>query len=261
MNNIQRILEETGLTHHESQVYLHLLAHGEQAASIVGKATHIPRSTVRGVLDSLCEQGIIRKLYKRNTQYYSCKNPELIITSLSKQVKGLEKHIKNVQQVIPLLSLMHSNRSSVPKVQFFEGVDQVIEAFNSTLFVEGIKEIKCITSYDFLKDPEVLKNDNEYYIPLRIKKKINLKVLMGAVPKNIRRQLTNEPHELRERRFLPPQYEFPGSFYLSGNTVLYFSSNDGEYIAVMVQSELMANTLKTLFSFMWSVASKDPKCT
>lgn len=256
MQPLQPLLERIGFNHQESGVYLYLLVHGEAPASKVASATHIPRSTVRGILDKLCVSGIVTKVYKRNTQYYSCRPPSTLVHYLERQVETTQDNIASMRKALPLFAAVHSHPGVVPKVQVFEGPDQVIEAFNHSLFVDGIDEILFMTSYHFLRDPVVKKNDINFYIPRRIKKGIRMKVLVGrAEDKDI--PYVNDTAQLRERRQLTTTRELPGNFHVYGNFVVYFSAGANEYLAVLVESPMMAETMRSMFNVMWDYSKKE----
>jgi sugar-specific transcriptional regulator TrmB len=251
MTQIQSLLETIGLNHHESSVYLQLLQHGELPASAVARQTRIPRSTVRGTLDKLCERGIVRKLYKRNTQYYRCEDPSSLIRHLHSRIDEDQRALKSVEGALPQLKAMLRKDSVIPKVTYFEGPAGVIEAFNHSLFVEGIPEILFFTSYSFIRDAVILHNDDDFYIPLRIKKGIRMRVLVGKKPDLDPRKKYNDPAELRERRYIPDGFALPGNIHVYGNFVVYFSADEREYMAVLVESAMMADTMRALFNFMW----------
>jgi predicted transcriptional regulator len=251
MKNTQALLESIGLNHHESRIYLYLLEFGEQAGSKIANALKVPRSTVRNTLDKLCERGIVTKIYKRNTQYYFCKKPSSLLDFKKQQIEESTEQLKQLQESLPLLSALHSQRNVVPKVRFFEGKEGVIEAFNHSLFVEGIDEILFFTSYQFLRTPVIRKNDVEFYMPMRIqKKKIPMRVLVGYTDEADKLKL-NDPKELRQRRFIPKKYTLPGNIHIYGDFVVYFSAGGHEHMAVMIESRMMADTMRALFEFMW----------
>lgn len=250
MQHLQPLLENIGLNHHESSLYLYLLEMGEQPASGAARATKLPRSTVRNALDKLCERGIVHKIYKRNTQYYMCKEPSALVQYLEHSIQDTQHHLDKIQEALPVFSGLFSKNVIVPKVRVFEGAEQVKEAFNSTLYAEDVKEIVVLTSYEWLPNTLLRKNDDEFYIPMRVKKGIPLRTLMGANPWQ-EKHIRSQPDELRERRFLPKKYKFPGTYYVYGNNVLYFSASGEEYIAIIVESALMADTMRSLFEFMW----------
>ncbi len=251
MEHLQPLLEKIGFNHHESAVYLQLLQSGEQPASALGRQTKIPRSTVRGVLEKLCTRGVVRKLYKRNTQYYRCEDPSSLLRHLENRIADDRENIGKLSEALPQLQAMQRTDSVIPKVKYFEGAKGVIEAFNHSLFTEGIGEILFFTSYQFIGQPMIVRNDDEFYIPLRVKKGIRMRVLVGRRKDLDPRKKYNDPTELRERRYIPEQFRLPGNIHIYGNFVVYFSATDTEHMAVLVESDMMADTLRALFEFMW----------
>lgn len=255
MDHIVQLLEKMGLNHYESRLYLHLLELGETPASVISKQMHLPRSTVRGTLDHLCERGIVAKIYRRNTQYYQCKPPEALVELMESAIRQSRDIMSELHTQIPFLHTLYVRKTVLPKVQYFEGLSQVLEAFNKTLYEEGITEILVLTSYNFLTDPVFRKHDDEFYIPLRVKKGIRLRSIVGNSPLQDKTAKV-EPDELRERRFFPKKYSFPGTFYIFGDSVLYFSAGKKEYMAVIIESADMAETMRSLHNFMWEACGE-----
>lgn len=250
MNHLQPLLEEIGFNHLESAIYLYLIGKGELPASKVAREIHIPRSTVRGILDTLCLKGIMTKITKRHTQYYSCKEPKSLIELLKKQITNTSNSIKKIETALPMLKALHRQSGIVPKVQVYEGPDQIIEAFNHSLFVEGIEEILFVTSYRFLKDPVVRRNDIHSYVPRRVKKGIKMRVLVGQADEEPKPKKYDK-RELRQRRVLTSSRILQGNFHIYGNFVAYFSAGEGEYLAIIIESSVMSETMRSLFEVMW----------
>ena len=169
MQHLQPLLETIGFNHQESALYLHVLSAGELPASKIATATRIPRSTVRGILDALCTAGLMSKVYKRNTQYYSCKPPAHLLKYLEQKMNATKDAMASVKAALPLFDALQTGGGVVPKVQVFEGPEQVVEAFNHSLYTDGIEEILFVTSFRFMRDPVIKKNNTDFYIPRRIK--------------------------------------------------------------------------------------------
>lgn len=250
MNEIYQQLENIGLNAHESRVYVHLLMTGEQAASRVSKELNLPRSTIRGTLDRLCEMNIIAKIYKGNTQFYSPKNPTILEDFLRSKIQESQNKLDQIHQLIPLISALQSHHHVIPKVRFYEGKDGVIEAFNHCLFIDGVAEILFFTSYQFLQTTVIRTNDDNFFIPQRIKSGIPMRVLVGKTTETNKMVLKSKT-ELRERKFIPNKYVLPGNIHIYKNYVAYFAAGNKEYFAVIVESEMIAQTMKALFEFMW----------
>lgn len=251
MNQIQSLLEDIGFNHHESGVYLQLLETGEQAASVIARKSKIPRSTVRNILDKLCERGVVRKMYKRNTQYYRAERPSSLVRHLENRMRDQELQIGQIQRALPQLEALYRDDGIIPKVRYFEGEKGVIEAFNHSLFAEDVNEILFMTSYTFLRTPAILNNDDDFYIPLRVRKGIRMRVLVGMRKDLDVRKKYNDKSELRERRYIAEKFALPGNIHIYGSYTVYFSAAGGEQMAVLIESKMMADTMRALFEFMW----------
>jgi sugar-specific transcriptional regulator TrmB len=243
------LLENVGLNHHEAAVYMSLLEHGTKPALFIARTSNTPRTTIRSILDKLARQGIVDKLYRGSTQYYSCLPPEALIRFIERDITEKMARKKALLEAVPLFHSLMGTNDLVPKVRYFEGEQGIMEAFNHSL-ISGAKEILFFTSYDFFQTKKVRDYDVGTYLPSRIRRNIRMRVL-GA--KNKESLLwSKRKNELREHRFLPPAYGFPGNFFIYENFVLYYSANDGEYIAVLTESAVMAQTMRMLFECLWN---------
>jgi sugar-specific transcriptional regulator TrmB len=249
---LQQLLEKIGFNHHESQVYIELLEHGEQPASKIAKTSRTPRSTIRSILDKLCRRGIVGKVYKGNTQYYFCLPTNALLHSIEQDKAEKQEHIDLIRKSLPLFCLARQEKTALPKVQYYEGEKGVIEAFNHSLYAEA-DEILFLTAYEFFSSDVVQKNDLEFYMPERVRKGIRQSVL-SEENKNAHRFAREAKAHLRRHRFLRKGHTLPGNFMIYGNYVLYFSANDGELLATLTESALMAATMKTMFEVMWKAS-------
>ncbi len=250
--NLSLILEQAGLNHHESQIYLLLLELGSQPASQLAKKTKTARSTIRSVLDKLCEKGVVSKTYKGNTQKYFCEPPTKILDFLQKKIHQDQQSLEKVRESIPLLSSLWGQKSFVPKVKFYEGEEGIIEAFNHSLYQEGVEEILFLTAYGFISSPKLKKNDLDFYIPMRLKRGMGMRVLSEKNPEAIA-FLKSAPDSLREHRFVPEAFIFPGNVHIYGDYVAFFSTKKEEF-AVLIESHVIVETMRQFFEFMWSKA-------
>ncbi len=215
----------------------------------VALATNIPRNTTRGILDKLAAKGIVRKLYKRNTQYYSCKPPIALQEFLIDTIASAKGRLDELENFMPTLTAIHAQKGVIPKVRYFEGQNGVIEAFNHSLYADE-KEMLFFTSYKYLSLQFIRKNDEEFYVPMRIKKGMKLRVLVGRTEEAMQ-FARSDPKELRSCRFIPQTFTLPGNIHVYGDYVVYFSVAEKEHMAVMIESPMMADTMRALFEFMW----------
>ena len=253
-SSLLQALEQIGLNHHESQVYLTLLTNGQMSASQLGKKSHAPRTTIRSILDKLCMEGIVDKIYRGSTQYYSCLPASALVRSVEREILLKKRQAEMISALAPSIEALRNSGSHLPVVRYFEGERGIMEAFNHSL-ISGAKEILFFTSYDFFQTGPVREYDVGDYMPNRIRRGIRMRVLMERT-KEAEHWAGRPKSELREHRFLQKGAKLPGSFFIYGKYVLYFSANKGEYIAVLSESSVMAATMKTLFECLWTGAER-----
>ena len=244
------LLARIGFNPHESAVYLELLRSGEQPASAIARRTKTPRSTIRSILDKLAERGVVRKLYRRNTQYYSCNDPHSLQTHVEDTIEKEKECLAELEKVIPQMASLRGEQGMVPVVRVYEGERQVIEAFNRSLDA-GAEEILLLTSYRFLSSPAIRRNDLKFYAPLRVQKKIRMRVISDESDEAAM-FLKAAGHSLREHRFLPEGFSIPGNVHVYGRFVVWFAGGEGEHLAVLMESPVMAETMRLLFEFLWT---------
>jgi sugar-specific transcriptional regulator TrmB len=249
LRSLQVLLERIGLNHHESMVYTTLLTHGQKPASAIAQLSGTPRSTIRSILDTLCDMGIVDKIYRGNAQYYSCLPSGALVRSIEQDVAEKKRHADAVREMAPFLDGLRNTENQLPLVRYFEGEKGIIEAFNHSL-ISGAREILFITSYDFFQTKRIRDYDMKDYLPSRIRRGIHMRVLSERNTETSYWHKRSK-NELREHRFMPKDAKLPGNFFIYDRFVLYFSANKGEYIAVLTESGVMAATMRTLFECLW----------
>ncbi len=254
---LQPVLEQIGLNHHESQVYLALLMHGRKPASSVARLSGAPRGTVRSILDKLTKLGLVDKIYHGNTQHYACLPPDALERFVEQDIAIRTRKLSLIRDAIPALKAMRNAEAVMPAVRYFEGEAGVIEALRHSLITEP-KEILFVSSYDFFKNERVGSYDANEYLPSRIRRGIRMRVLSEQ---NVEAEYWDKraAKELREHRFVAKGLKLPGNFFIYDRFVLYFAANQGEYIASLTESALMAATLKTMFEALWATAKSMKK--
>lgn len=246
---LQNLLEKIGLNPLESRIYLELVELGATSASQMAKSLNIPRSTARSALDQLSSKNLVNKIFVNRTQIYSPENINNLEKHLKNKIEEEQSNLVELKKHLPILEALWCQRSYVPQVRFFEGIDGIIEAFNFSLH-SGAKEILSITSYRFFDNKKMKKNDDNYYIPLRIKKGIKIRILTNNTP-GAKESISGAKGKLREHRILTQEFPIPGNIHIHGDYVTLYSGHDGEYSAVIIKSKIFSDTLKTLFEFSW----------
>ncbi len=93
--------------------------------------------------------------------------------------------------------------------------------------------------------------DLNYYIPQRLKKHIFIKCLYFP---NIKQHIKDRDHtkELREVRYIPEKYAHDTSMLIYENKVVIAGAKK-ELVAVMIESEAIAESEKKKFDLIWDL--------
>lgn len=127
---IEKILENLGLSDKEAKVYLTLLKAGTISAYGVAVRSELKRPTVYFILDSLVKRGIVYLIPKTKKKVYRA-------TPLEKLVQVAEEKIEKIKERLPEIQALAQNQTEKPQVLYFEGVGGVKELLNYR-----IKEMK-----------------------------------------------------------------------------------------------------------------------
>lgn len=190
------------------------------------------RPTTYLVLEELRLKGLAAKLPRKNNVVYLAESPEKIL----EEQRYREALIKN--KLAELMAL-YNTKLEKPKVKFFQGEKTVRQLYN-LIFKEkeiilygsiGAIEEKLpgltATAADLIKARELLQADEKY-----------LAYAKRELPSNHQIKIINK------------QNLFPADNIIYGNKLAIFSYK-AEPLAVVIESDDVATTYKSMFEIVW----------
>jgi sugar-specific transcriptional regulator TrmB len=245
----QKELENLGLDNKEVQVYLSLLEIGEASIAKISKKSGVKRTTVYNAIEALKEKGLVSSTVKRQSTLYIAEDPRKLEQELSEKMLSLKN-------ILPELLSISNFIDKKPKIKFFEGFGGLKDVYMDTLnypdreLLAWISE-KYVESFDenFLYD---------YYVPERVKRKIWVRALAPDDP-HISRFKEEDEKSLRRTRLIPTEkYPFSVEINLYGKNKIGIVSFE-EKIGLIVESEKIYGTLKSIFEINWLWAEEKQK--
>jgi len=246
MTDLNRKLEEFGLTINEIKVYLFLLSNRDITVYKIATGVLIPRTTVYKILVSLENQGLVSQWLKNGVKYFSAESPERLSFIINKKKEITE-------QIMPdLLNLFHTE-SIYPTAKLYFGKEGVKQVFDSILEKSKREKIKRLYVYtDDLLTAQLPK----FFEDWRQKKnKIDIFTQL-IVPSNTPMNKSYASNELRETRVLPAEFSFAGSFDICGSLVALFSFKDNEVYSIVIDSPTVSDMLTKMFQYIWMTLEK-----
>ncbi len=237
---ILQVLEQSGLNEKQANVYLAVLELGTASVQVIARKAELKRPTTYLILDELQQKGFVSVVPQKKI-LYTAESPERLITELGRKQELLKRFL-------PDLLALHNSKKEKPKVQLFQGKEGVAEAYNQALKSSTI-DIFCTIS------------DVNQYFP-ELPKDLKKKAQAGQI--KVRELVTRSPDDLAhvkwvgrtnnyENRFTPEGMRFMTDNLIYGNSVL-FVSYQPYLFSVLITSEGVVNSLKTLFELTWQAS-------
>lgn len=242
---IEKSLQQLGLTEKEARVYLAVLELGQDTVLNIAKRAEIKRPTTYVALDSLIQEGLVRKLPRGTTTLYIAENPDYLLSVLGEK----EKAIKNV---IPLLKAIYSIDRAKPQIRFYEGKEGV-----GKIYKELRQAKKYILFYGSIKD--IMKYFPESFLtPEQIKEmNIPVKEIVTSDPVDIKyakkiNKLKNPKHKVRTVK--------KGIFFTLDSAIfddkIAIISVKKDYFGVIIESKDISHSFGVLYDLAWQSAIK-----
>ena len=245
---LKKALEVIGLSKNEIAILLVLLESGSMFVVSIARAAKLNRTTTYGVLKLLADKGLASSVKKEGVVRYQSIAPELLPGYIERRRETLAETKQEVTKLIPQLKLLRAKGGTLPKVQFFEGKEGVEQAYEDTLENNKEKFLRDITGVDavFTKlDPKFL----DYYLKKRARLGIKC-VDLAPESEWARRSKADDKKYLRTTKFLPPQFGFDAEVSIYDNKVGIFSYSQESPVAVIIEVETIAHTMKQLFNYI-----------
>lgn len=237
---LSEVLVKIGLNEKEAKVYLALLELGPATAYRIAPKAGVKRSIAYVVLESLQTRGLVSVVPQGERRLFVADDP-------GKLLGEMEQRKELYKRFLPNLEALYSDASKKekPQVQFFEGHEAV-----SGLY-ERIYQSKEVAFFSTIRDilsafPDFPKKLNEK----AMSGKSHVRELLTFSPSDLAYAKTMKHNEFFEQRFAAGIGEFFTDNCLFDGQVAFFAFDPFLY-AVLIRSDGVYKSLKTLYEFAW----------
>ena len=245
---LEESLKYNGLSVGEAKVYLATLELGSATVLEIARKTSLKRPTCYLILDDLKRRGLVTVLPKSKKAVFMAESPQQLIEQLN-------VHQKKLHEVLPVLQALQNRGKGRPGVRFYEGREALermyvqeiyptkkIHFFGSSIlnFSRAFPGLVDKGLWQFKKNStfvqEIVSNDNE-----------DVEYTRANQTKN---------HQIR---VLPRGNQFLSDNVIFGNKVAIVSLRS--LFMVVIESEEVAETYRTLFQLAWRGTKTIPSLT
>jgi len=242
----EKELQNAGLSEKEARVYLAALELGPDTAQNIAKKAGINRATTYVQIEDLKERGLISELEKGKKTLYVADQPERLLTLLNAFERDLDFKKEEIQRILPNLVNLFASAGERPKVRFYEGVEGTAAVREEFLRTKS-KQTEGFINVDRLFN--LFPKHETEHTSRRIAKGIKSLVIYTRKAGPI--ENATDHSKLREARYIAyEKLPLDADITIFDNKVS-FASYNAKPIAVIIESEEIAATLRAVFYVIW----------
>ena len=250
--NIEQALLATGLNEKEAKTYLAALQLGSATVNEIAKLSGIKRTTTYFILGSLVLKGVVSTKQTRTTTFYTAVKPARLAAQLLERQKTLEG-------VLPDLEKLYKSQLHKPHVEVFEGKEGVRHVYQEVAqFARKPREVLCFGSLEHFANTEYA-DMLEWWFELMRDKSHAARELLDPRDPSLSEYVSriqdnaNVSHVIRTA---PKGYAFSHNDNLIYGTKVAIFSLVKEVFVVVIDSEVIANSYRSLFELAWKSGKK-----
>lgn len=234
-------LQLIGLNKNEAKVYEALVKFGPCKAGLIIAKLDIHRNLVYQSLESLILKGYATKVIKGGIWHFQITDPKSLLTSLRQKENILSQVIEQIQ------TFQHK---TYQQIVVYEGIESYRNYWTSSLERIPVGTVDYIAGgLGNEKWIALLGDSYKRYLELRLKKKIQWKVVAFKIVKSDLKMLKEYPN-LTEYRLWPRDIEPLGNFNVIHDTVIIQIVTEPLRI-IEIRDKDMVKIFKNFFDMMW----------
>ncbi len=254
-------IEKMGLSNKEARIYLYLLEARGGYPSKVATETKLNRSTVYKLLTSLSVKGLATEIEHGKKIFYQPEPLNKLERYVEYQVERAEQAKISAIKIMPELETLFANAGN-PKVSFYKGKEQVLEAYLRHVQVEKGYKMTAFANVQSLKNflpPKVF----SFYKKEKERLGITARGITSSAGYSY--QFQKDTHSGIKKRIWPelrfiPEELFPYSAEITMfdiNKVSIIKFDEQNPIAIIIEEKMVHDMMNMLFEFMWKRAEKE----
>ncbi len=245
--NIKSVLSKLGLNDKKADIYLACLESRGLTAYAIAKKVGLKRPTVYDILNSLMKEGLVYISFKKSAKCFYPAEPEILL-------KKLKKRENELTEIMPILnSLYNKPNSRKPIIKYYEGVEGIKEMYNDSLTsLKRGEEMLVYCGQDILR---YLPKYVDQYVKERVKKGIRVRGIYKKT-KELITYMDKNKEQLREVKLVNEIMFSLNNEINIYNNKLAIASYNKEFFGILIESEEVFKSQKTIFELAWLGADK-----
>lgn len=246
IDELKKGLLELGLSDKESDVYLSMLELGPASVQDIAKKAGVNRSTTYVMIESLKRRGLLSTFDHGKKVYFAAESPDKLKLLMQDELAEIKAKQARMEAALPRLQAIFNAHTDKPHVRYLEGEHALMQIRNE------IVESKS-PHWEFYAVDEALIQTTQiaYHERIKATKKMKGRALFTVKPGFKVPYFDDTDVEVRTLPY--DQFAFSGDLAVVKNRV-YLLSRTSIGAVIVIESEEMADIVRTLYEAAWACA-------
>lgn len=249
---LESALQSLNLTPLDIRIYLTISEKGLLSISQLARILGVERLTIYGGLERLQDIGLVPVNREKYARGIIVEPPSQVYALLEKKRTQLFYQSKDLEMLLPNLMTAFAEKNRLSAFRLFEGKEQFLTIFEEALRENGDTICFYGDAQTFV-DYVTVEYENSW-VKKRVRRKINLKMLVFPTEYIEKRYKEIDPKELRQTRYIMGKPTFVTSFMVFGGKTLLW--NPQAERAIVLDDPVMTQMFQYMFNNEWKVAVK-----
>lgn len=250
---LQKMLEELGLTSNEITVYMALLNYGGASGAELLQLTELEKSSLYKALNGLISQKFVTTTGSLRKQHFYPVSHNIVLMEFDKRIASIEQAKNTFSTFASKLEKYTAEAYKGDNVKIFTG-EKAIYNHHKELLDKKITMLRTIASsqvsHKIGASYENVKKVNEWFIPQRVARNIAIRVLYGKDDEPDEFDVSNASL-LKECRSYPKPLDLPSTLTVADNLVAFSTLKRGKFWGIVIKDKLIAQLLITIYDSLW----------
>lgn len=248
---IEAQLKHFSCTTREADIYIHCLTIGPASVQEIARSLKQNRVTVHSAIEQLIEKGLVYETRKKKRRLIVAESPAVLYSILQRKENELHTLKTSLAYVTDLLSTIQSKDSSIPTVQFYEGIDGFKRMLELTLAARG--EVLVFTYVELFA--KLIGADYlEHYYARRAKRRIHTRLIFPTCP--FAKRINKIAHNYNMKiRVLPKELHWRSGIFSWNESIAIQSFTEGKLTCTVIENKDIAYFYRQIiFELLWQQA-------
>jgi sugar-specific transcriptional regulator TrmB len=249
------LLLQAGLTPTQAEILGFLLSVDALKAKEIVSALKKPRGVIYKGLDELFALGLVEKLEKPGTvARFRAEHPSKLEAMFEAKEKTAQRERQNFLANLPELTSHYNLSHHKPGMHFYEGEAGLRQTLDDTL--RSKTEILLFLDQNTIQSEKIFSDISQEYKNMRLRAQIHQRIIIASEkPLHVPSQ-GEEYENLTQIRYLGPGISpFKSSIKIYDNKIAYQAFENGQAMAVLIEDRNIYDMNKTMFEFLWQLAT------